>query len=382
MTYNWDIDSLVQGKDKVKKLYVEEQDENEKNYYKVLLKHIDDFLKNKYIFLQDEIIPIRKRFPEIIEEISEYPFYYELAMRTMDTMNRSQKEISLIEDKLDIIFGDDDKLSVLTNAKVTRDHAMSLANKFYKSFSDSLYPTFKKAYKERYSSFLFSDRVGKDFCASSTYFDVVDKYFINIAKNNYISLIYSIIHEYGHTLAHILNPKAILLCSENMFDEVAAVFPEMVAKYENIGYYDRIHSLLELYADFINYKSMAFNLAHHIPLTNLWLDYERKIDKNFFKEVKQAYDFDRKELEEEVLYASIKVDGMYITSFLVAIELFHIYKKDKEKALKLYNEIIRIPYNESILKFVNDNMKLTEHLEEETNIVVDEFSVELKKKGI
>lgn len=382
MAYNWDIDCIVQGRAKVLKLYEEEQDEEEKNYYKVLLKHIDDFLKNKYLFMQDEIIPIHERFPEIADEILDYYFYYELAMKTMNTMDKSQEAISLIEDRLEIIIGDDDQLSMLIDAKITRDHAMSLTNKFYKYFSDSLYSTFKKAYKERYTSVLFSDSVGRDFGGSAIYFDVLNKYFINIAKNNNISLIYSIIHEYGHTIAHILNPKAILLGKENMFDEISGVFPEMVSKYENIGNYDRIHSIFELYADFVNYKNMAFNLAHHVPLTNLWLEYESKIGKKFLEEVQQNYDFDRKELEEEILHADIKVDGMYITSFLVAVELFHIYKKNKEKALKLFNEIIRIPYNESILKFIHDNMKITEHLEEETNVVIDQFSVELKKKGI
>lgn len=382
MTYNWDIDCLVQGRDKVKKLYEEEQDKKEKLYYKKLLRNIDEFIKTKYKYTQVTEISINDRLEEIVEDIEEYRPYYELASNLTRIIYRSHNSFSVIEERLEKVIGDSDTIGIITGAKVTRSHALSLANKFYKGFSQELIPIFKPAYKQRYTSVLFSKHIGKNTDASSTYFDILNKYFINVGATTDVAIVYSIIHEYGHILGHIVNPKPLILDHDFWFDEVGAIFPEMIAKYENIGDYERIQSLFELYSDFINYTDMANALDHHIPISNIWSDYRQQTCKRFFKEIEQDFGFSKNELENDVLASRIEDDGTYTTSFLVAVELFHIYKKDKEKALKLYNEIIRIPYNESIFKFVNDNMKLTEHLEEETNVLLDEFSIELKKKGI
>lgn len=382
MAFTWDIDCLIKGKSNVERLYENEKDESEKDYYKLILKHINDFIKTQYKDDKFKKLTINKRLEEIAEEIRDYQVYYELATNLMCIVHERRDTFSVIEARLTKVMGKKNYIEVITGASVSHEQALNLTHDFYKGFSSQLYPMFKKAFDQRYSSVQFSKTISKNVDATSTYFDVINKYYINALDSTNTSIVYSIIHEYGHILSQIINPKTILLDHDFMFDEVQSIFPEMIAKYENIGGFDRIQSLFELYGDFLNYTNMANTLVHHIPIINIWLDYQKQAKWKFYKDIKKDFGISKKDLEKEFLAANIETDGVYTTSFLVAVELYHIYKQNREKALKLYNEILHIPYNGSILNFVNNNMKLTEHLGEETNDLLEQFSLELKKKGI
>lgn len=381
MAFTWDIDCLIKGKSNVERLYENEKDESEKEYYKLVLEHINDFIKTQYK-TKFEKMSISERLTEIADEICDYQSFYELMENLMCIVHQRSDFFSVIEARLTKAMGKSNYIEIITGASISHEQALSLTHDFYKGFSDQLYPVFKNAYDQRYSSVLFSKEIEKNVDVTSTYFDILNKYYINIFDTTKASIVYSIIHEYGHIIAQIINPKTVLLEHDFMFDEVQSIFPEMVAKYENIGNFDRIQSLFELYGDFLNYTNMANTLVHHIPIINTWLDYDRQTGRKFYKDIKKDFNISKREFEKEFLTSDMESDGPYIISFLVAVELFHIYKKNKNGALKLYNEILHIPYNESILNFVNNNMKLTEHLGLETDTLLEQFSLELKKKGI
>jgi len=60
---------------------------------------------------------------------------------------------------------------------------------------------------------------------------------------------------------------------------------------------------------------------------------------------------------------------------LVCVELLHIYKQNKEKALRIYEEILRLPYTEDLYSFITSKLRLGSHLKEYTEELVTELSI-------
>lgn len=149
------------------------------------------------------------------------------------------------------------------------------------------------AFDSRSTSVRFVDKISGYNEADSFYFDLVKRYFIQVVKTKDPNKAFSLIHEYGHVLSYILNPKAYLLQKECMYDEVAAVFPELLAYYLNPGNFDELHVDFEKYASLISVYNYANSLALHTAYVDIWKDNRRRANKRFFRMVK-------KELGEKV----------------------------------------------------------------------------------
>ena len=137
--------------------------------------------------------------------------------------------------------------------------------------------------------------------------------------------------------------------------------------------------LYSLYTTLVTYVNNAEYLCLHAPVINAWADNKYVMSNKFFKELEDSYNIDD-ECFDEVLSTTIEDQGVYVISYVVALELLNIYKSDKKKALELFKSFLKYPANEDVLTFVVENITINEHASEEAGIVLSEFNKQLKKR--
>ena len=179
----------------------------------------------------------------------------------------------------------------------------------------------------------------------------------------------------------MINPEVSYSDREDFFMEVASIFPELVAMYENKGNLDETEVAYYLYTTITENLNSAEFLTLHTPLVNAWADHKYVMSNKFFDEIDETYDIDE-ECFEKALATTIEEEGVYVLSFIVSLELFHIYKQDKRKALELFKKFLTFPAKEDILTFVLEHFSLNEHANEEIEIMLKDFNKKLEKRRI
>lgn len=379
MKYNWRIKDLVKCRNDLIRILKDESDKDKFDYISLVLSSINDYIDETKGIQLIESVDYDGRMSVISDELVAYRKSYSLVSLFENITSEFLPQINSFEEKLSDIV-DENGFGVIPRATINNDRTMSLTEQFYRNFSSSLYPTFKHAYDQRHSSirFLKMDGVAT---ADSAYFDIIDRYFINSSKTNDISKLYNNIHEFGHVISYLVNPRAIYLTKMPFYTEVASMFPEIVARYENIGNYDTAQLAFDEYAQLASLVGTSIALSFHTPFVNLWKEHNSEIDEQFFKEADKYYDCD-KDMVDDYLDTHITDDGDYVISYLTVLELFHLYKRDKEKALKIYEEILRCPYNEDLHSLVSSHLDLGKNTAEEANEIIKKLTLNLRKIGI
>lgn len=379
MRYNWNINDLIKAKKKLMRLIQKEKDSNKLEYMSIIMGNINDYILQESSKEPDEDVGYDERMAILGEEILDYRKYYDLVINFEDMTLPLQGPINSMEDKLEELLGSNG-YGVITGATISNHKTMTLTDKFYREFFPSLYPFFKHAYKQRRRSVRFVSMSGKA-NADSAYFDIIDRYFINYDKTRDISKLYSNIHEFGHVISYLINPKAIYLTKNIMYTEVASLFPEMVSRLENIGSYDSTQVAYEDYTQLVSLMGIAIALSTHIPLFNLWRENGSEINDSFFKEADKTYCLDT-DMVDDYLDMHIFDDGDYVVSFMAVLELLNIYRKNKSKALKIFEEILKCPYDQDLHQLISSRLDLGCHTAEEAEIIVDKFTHGLRKSRL
>lgn len=379
MKYYWNNRDLLNCKKKLTRLVQAEKDFEKRKYMLLILESLDDYIKEDNGANLIEEVDYNGRLAIIKNELVTYRHHYSLVLKFEDITSRFHNHINSLEDTLEEVLGDKG-YGIITGATITNDKSMSLMDSFYKGFSPSLYPFFKRAYDQRGNSVRFVNMNGAS-TADSVYFDIIDRYFINSSKTRDISKLYNNIHEFGHVISYLVNPKAIHPTYIPMYTEVASMFPEMVARLENIGNYDPTHVAYEDYTQLVSLIGSSIALSVHTPLVNLWEEHNCDVDDDFFKDADEYYDCD-KDMIDDYLDTYILDNGDYVVSYTVALELLNLYKRNKAKALKIYEDILRYPYNKDLHEFICSQLDLGSHVEEEAEQIVDKFTLGLRKSGI
>ena len=185
------------------------------------------------------------------------------------------------------------------------------------------------------------------------YFDYINKIYISLDKQDTIEDYLNTIHEYLHALTIILNQNYLY----NIECEFLSILGELITCHEMKK--RKIHTLEYLkseYKLFIN----IINTIKETKLRNLL------INSNFSTKEKTYY------LKKILKLTQSQVDDIYnipltynystIISYFLAIELFEIYKVNKEKCIYICESIIRsnMPFenklsNNNIILLQNDD---------------------------
>lgn len=385
MAYNWGIEDLIEAKEKLTIILKKEHNKKKRNYIKLIIESLSTYIDEEQINQSEksetpaEEISYNDILANLEYDISSCREYYSLVSFFAHTTDSIQDKIDEIEDILSTRLEPDESYSKISGATITNERALSLTEEFYQNFSESLYPTFKDAFIKKENAIRYVNDIENNCTANSTYIDIIKKQFISIVKTNDLSKLYTFIHEYGHIISYIVNPQAMYYASEYIFNEVASLFPELVAQYENIGNFDKAHALFESYLNLILYRTKAINLDAHRTFITLWNNNNRQVDDNYMAKI-QELEFDD-DTFNDAIETLIDDEGTYIISYMVALDLLHIYKQDKKKALEIFNNFLNIPCTQSIRAYLESEIPIGTYLLEETESLVDSFKKELKKSG-
>ncbi len=378
MECNWNIKDLFNEKKKLINIISSEKDINKRKYMELVLESLNDYINGIRGNSFAENLTFNDKLMIVDNELVTLNRHYSLVDMFFDKTFRFMDRIDCLEDKLEYLEKGKLRNIILGNAKISNNRAMTLTDQFYREFAPNLYPIFRYAYNQRQNSVRFVKYLRPENEADSIYFDVIDRYFINIIGGNSISKLFNAIHEYGHVTAAILNPEIRILPEYELFSEVESLFPELVAKYKNIANFDEFSVLMSRYSELVSFIGNATNITCHKPFVNLWKEHNHKANKRYFKDIEEYYDLD-KEMVSSALDTQVSMEGDYVVSYLVAIELFDIYKKDQNKALKLYEEFLKLSYNADPYEFFNANLNLGEHIEEYAETLINDVDKQLKK---
>ncbi len=227
--------------------------------------------------------------------------------------------------------------------KLSYDDIMELVHLFYKQIPDkNLYRQFLTVFDSRKDVVKFEKM--DDYGGMTYYIPILKKNYILIKqdRNNRYMLAVAV-HEFAHAIASRVCSNRFL--NTNLrFDETDALFFEMLSEtffakeLNNNGFiinqYSSINSRYAEAKALIDDLHRVNKLADKgILTTDDW--YEKHPDKPFFENTSE----------------NIK----YVTSFLYAIELLELYKKDKDKGLFVLNSLLRarnIPAEDRSLSFL------------------------------
>lgn len=380
MHYGWNIEDLYHCQKKLIRILKDEKNIEERIYIKKILETleeiIDDFKNNG----REPLIDYNDRLSAIERELDTHKVYYELIDDFIMKIAGFEEQLERIEGIFKPFVGSDESFGKYTGATLTNNRAFSLMQTFYQRFDPHWYPTFLNAYNARKRSVLFVDTLRDYNQADSFYIDILKRYFIEIVKTKDVSKLFTLVHEYGHVLSYIANPKRYILCKDDMYDEVPAVFPEMTALEMNVGKFDETQMAFEKYSSLITVYNIGNCLAMHLPYVDIWKDNNRDANEGFIRGIKEEFGEEISDIDDS-LDTYINTCGTYVMAYLVSIELLHMYRTNKDKALDIYHRLISLPYKESTHSFITSELVLGKNLEEETASMLDDFEKKLLKVG-
>ena len=367
---------------KLESLIEQETDIKRKLYLEKVLDISNKLFYETFINFPRPNVTAKQRLTNILDSSFCYGRYYSIVSNFFDNISSHIDSIDSIAEKLEQIDANGNFDFLNTGATISNVEILSLVDKFYQQFDKELYDYFLEVYRDRENYLRFLSLKENDNCktdGNTLFIDGVRKNFITIYETTPISTFECTVHEYGHAIANLINPEVAYADREDFFAEVASIFPELVALYENNGNFDEIQILYSLYSTLVTYVNNAEYLCLHTPVINAWSDNKHIMGSIFFDELDKNYDIDD-ECFEEILSTTIEDQGVYVISYVVALELFNIYKRDKKKALDLFKKFLKYPANEDILAFVVENISINKHAQEEAGLVLSKFNKELNKR--
>lgn len=226
---------------------------------------------------------------------------------------------------------------------------------FYKSLNDKdIFNAFLTTFNNRKTQYKFKDDEG-DYYAGITYsIPYLNKFYVSQIydrKSTDVNNLLTGVHEYGHVISDVLNPKNMVVDSDVC--EIETLFFELVATdyYSKILGTDKFYLYsLEKLKDYYEDNKINKYVKKEIEKYQNLMKYGISID-NLSKKDQMKFSYN-------IEYDQYTKNQIYTTCYMIALNLYMIYLKDKEKALYILKQIIKSDkYNEQSVIFENISLE-------------------------
>ena len=381
MEWTWGRKEFFEQIKKLEQLINDENDLRRKLYLQKVLDTTNKLYYETFVSFPRPKVSAKQRLTSILDSNFAYGRYYSIVRQFFNNVSENIDTMDRVSDKLEEISPEGNFDFLNTGATISFDKVLGMVDVFYKNFDNELYQYFLEAYNDKHGTInakpLEDEETKTD--GTTIFIDGVRKNFISVYETTPLATYICAVHEYGHAIANLINPEVAYSDREDLFSEVASIFPELVALYENGFKFDAIQVLYHLYTTLVTYVNSAEYLVLHTPILNTWADNNHVMNSSFFESLESDYDIDE-ECFGEALDTTIEDEGIYVISYAVSLELLNIYKRDKKEALELFKRFLKYPAKEDILTFVMENIQLNEHANIESKEVLQKFEKTLKKR--
>lgn len=345
MKYYWDKCDIKKDLEKLEYVYENSKDAKEKNEIIKAIKVVEEVMSDIVSNTSDSEKELD--FQESLDLLSSTAPMFEFVYPYL------KKFLRILEN--DVLEGNfltsfDDKSS---NMFFTEDEMFGLVHDFFKETNKKIYKAFLSLYNNRYKTVRFSEELC-DFANGYSYFlPYLNKGYIDVlnSKQDFSGGILTLVHECAHVTSAIINPNRYgLECS--FFNEIETVFMELIS---SDYFWETLHSI-----EFL--KTSKDKLEHYYFVADDVMDRKKIVDIRLsmgnpsYKEFKNCMDdeFYKALLTVEPL-RNLDIDVKYLFSYIVAVELYEVYRKDKDLAFRLLDTIIKADNekeNDTIFKTV------------------------------
>lgn len=381
MEWTWGRKEFFEQIKKLEQLINDENDLRRKLYLQKVLDTTNKLYYETFVSFPRPKVSAKQRLTSILDSNFAYGRYYSIVRQFFNNVSENIDTMDRVSDKLEEISPEGNFDFLNTGATISFDKVLGMVDVFYKNFDNELYQYFLEAYNDKHGTInakpLEDEETKTD--GTTIFIDGVRKNFISVYETTPLATYICAVHEYGHAIANLINPEVAYSDREDLFSEVASIFPELVALYENGFKFDTIQVLYHLYTTLVTYVNSAEYLVLHTPILNTWAENNHVMNRSFFESLESDYDIDE-ECFGEALDTTIEDEGIYVISYAVSLELLNIYKRDKKEALELFKRFLKYPAKEDILTFVTENIQLNEHANIESKEVLQKFEKALKKR--
>ena len=250
--------------------------------------------------------------------------------------------------------------------ELTDDEILALTHDFYKSATDKeTFEKFLKVFNKRHKTLgIFEDQYS-EFVADSVYLPYYHDVFIQLNRKNTFEDVCSLVHEYGHAIQATTNfhPNIYNSC----FAEIISVFYELIS-FEHYSIVNdlKISAGMAQWDDYNSRILFADDLCDEFDIIKQ-IKARRKGTTTRVKIARYAK-HDAATMQGFIEYDTAE-NLQYVIAELIGIELYMIYRKDKDKAMYLIHKIMDIDlrlnneeYYKEIQKLgLNVNRKTSEY---------------------
>lgn len=356
----WDIEDIKDKKKKLEELYYKETNPDKKyNLYQTIGQ------------LNNSIMDMLIDYESVISLNKKNMIYsYESYNNAINESDALFKYFDVIDDLLvnnsfnDLPFVKPNKKSNTLNM----DYIYDTVDGFYKSTNSSVYKNFLKDFNKRLTNLKIQKYIAKGEAGRCGTIYGLDESYITLIKTNDSDVILNMIHEYGHAYANRINPERLTVSNADRVCEFESLFMELIA---DDYLMDKINSDDVNTNRYARFYSMAANvnmLGYNKIAADIWVSKECASLHKIYPILKKI---DVKPHYLRYCLNHQEVDNnKYILGYLIAIELYYMYKKDKEKALYYYNKFINLNNSQNHYVEICKDIELNEHSYDYSNNMI------------
>lgn len=315
---------------------------------------IEARMSRLYILLQKETDPKKRLLIEAdLRNLKKYfddQYYHEVynQKKLLTRYENRKNECSQIEFLKDD-FGEFADLTTgfptapeISNVSLSKDDILELTHDFYKTLNHYFFRRFKKNFAQRYDHIAFIENSKEKFKGVALSILSLKETFIDIHRDYTLTDVITVIHEYMHATSMVINPYHFL-DNKYIYSELDTAFIELLAAdYLNGIFKGNTGPALKA-----SNHAERINDVRNVIDTFKIIGFEERLGCDFDdnSELKNAAqktcNLSGKMLEDMLTIGDFQPE-IYITGYIFAIELYDLYKRDKDLALFFLRSIIEM----------------------------------------
>lgn len=337
LKYNWTIDDLKNRYYKILKMRELEKDPKK-------LELIDLDIEALYSTIIDMEDPEKEDTPKLLEN-------YQYAKREINKYKFLFEDIKEFHNLVGTPITPTPELKTIS---LSKKDILDLTHDFYKEALDKFFfHNFLKNYRKRFKHITFGSDLDKsDGMGETIHILSLKEAFIKVIRSYDIEDVLTTIHEYEHATTLAINPKHIVGANYT-FCELDTLFMEMIASdyLENVFRNGEaalsMASRHEIHCCTADLLTTKFDL---VKAEEFFYKDGYKSNKMLKESAKKYCKLSSEEVDDIIQQGSLSYD--YSISYIFAVELYKMYKEDREKALNYLRKIVLLDCK-SELEFYN-----------------------------